>query len=141
MTGTTDVDIETAQDALKSTLFIATVVLVIYDLWQARHQARIMAPYWRQLLIWLVLIGAAITLAALTLDGPKPPDMALAGTVWIVAWIVYVTVVLVRSVPVRDGVMPEFLLRGPGLADAVLITFIVGGAGYYYGCGLFYFCS
>jgi hypothetical protein len=126
---------------LEPALFLATLALGIADVWHARHQVRIITAHWQQFALWFLMIAGVIVVAVATLDGPKPPLQALAGTVWILSWIVYVTVLLSRALPVRDGVMPEFLLRGPGLADVLLIAGILGGAAYYYGCGLFHICS
>lgn len=133
--------IEAIAQHLERALFVATLALGMADVWRARHQVRIITAHWQQFALWLLMIAGVIVVAVATLNGPKPPLQALAGTLWILSWIVYVTVLLSRALPIRDGVMPEFLLRGPGLADAVLIAGIVGGAAYYYGCGLFFFCS
>jgi FtsH-binding integral membrane protein len=126
---------------LERGLLCATLALGVADMWRARHQVRIITAHWQQFALWFFMIAGVIVVAVATLDAPKPPLQALAGTIWILSWIVYVTVLLSRALPVRDGVMPEFLLRGPGIADALLIAGIVVGAGYYYGCGMFFFCS
>lgn len=126
---------------LERALFLATLALGVAAVWRARHQVRIITAHWQLFALWFLMIAGVIVVAVATLDAPKPPLQALAGTIWILSWIVYVTVLLSRALPVRDGVMPEFLLRGPGLADVVMIAGIVGGAAYYYGCGMFHFCS
>ena len=126
---------------LERALFLATLVLGVADIWHARHQVRIITAHWQQFALWLLMIAGVIVVGVATLDAPKLPMQALAGTIWILSWIIYVRVLLARALPVRDDVMPEFLLRGPGPADALLIAGIVFGAGYYYGCGMFHMCS
>lgn len=132
-------------DGLAALLLVASFVLSLIELYRARHQSKIIVAYWRQFVLYFTLNAAGIVVLAASVSGPKPPMQALAGTAWLMAWIFYVTLRLSRFLSAQgigkdDGTALRHFEK-PGVFDAILLIVVVCGAAYYFGCGLFGFCS
>jgi hypothetical protein len=62
--------------------------------------------------------------------GPNPPDKALALTAFLLCWIFYGVLWLIRTVP-RFQALPRCIGEGFGVLDATLIVVAVSGLFYF----------
>lgn len=127
---------------LEGALLLGSLALSLIDLWNNRHHARTIVQQWRIFGLYFLLIGMAIALAALTLDGPKPPRQALAATIWLLCWIFLVTIRMARALAAQDPANAGApILKLPRWVEGGLLAITIAGLAFYYGCSMFHFCS
>lgn len=127
-------------DGLIALGFVASMVFSLVDLYRARHEARALVVHWRAFAAYFALFGLGFAILLLSVNGPKPPGQALAGTAWFLAWLGFITLRLTRNLRAAGGTPPSFI-DTPGVVDAVLVLTVAGAAAYYFGCELFHICS
>ncbi len=80
--------------------------------------------------VYLVYGAAGIYIAIRLLDGPQPSDRAAALTAFLLSWILFGVVWLMRIVP-RTGPLPSWIGERFGTADVVLLLTGSAGLGYF----------
>lgn len=109
--------------------FIAAVVqLVLYnkELWRNPQRGPGYVIRSNALMIAFILVSllAVVLLIGLTGGKPCPDDVALPGTIFVLLWIGFCMIWLIRSLP-RDTALPAWIAPRFGLLDAALVAGIV----------------
>ncbi len=117
---------------------IFSLILVLLGVAAAVRDA---AQAWRQdrgavlktlplMAVYLVYGATGIYVTVRLLDGPQPSDRAAALTAFLVAWILFGIVWLMRIIP-RTGPLPAWIGERFGFADFVLLLTGSAGLGYF----------
>ena len=116
---------------------IFSLILILVGFYSAAQDA---AQAWRQdraavlktlplMAVYFVYGATGIYMTVRLLDGPQPSDRAAALTAFLLAWILFGVVWLMRIVP-RTGPLPAWIGERFGFADVVLLLAGSAGLGY-----------